>query len=85
VTVEEHVRAGGFGSAVLELLDSRAVLLPTSVLAVPDRIFEQASQGRLREMAGLSPPHIAQAARALVESRQAALAGASLASDQPVG
>ncbi|MGH2616315.1 MAG: 1-deoxy-D-xylulose-5-phosphate synthase [Thermomicrobiales bacterium] len=85
VTVEENVRAGGFGSAVLELLDSRDVMLPTTLLAVPDRVLEQASQGRLRDLAGLSPAHIAEAARGLVESRPATLSRASLASDQPVG
>jgi 1-deoxy-D-xylulose-5-phosphate synthase len=70
VTVEENVRAGGFGSAVLELLNGRAVAVPTRLLAVPDRIFEQASQGRLREMAGLSPAHIAQAIRDLLAEKR---------------
>jgi 1-deoxy-D-xylulose-5-phosphate synthase len=70
VTVEENVKAGGFGSAVLELLTSRDILLPTRILAVPDRVFEQASQGRLRELAGLTPAHIATAARQLVRLKQ---------------
>jgi len=35
-------------------------------LGVPDRFFEQASQGRLREMAGLSPQQIAAAATELL-------------------
>ena len=39
------------------------------VLAVPDRVFEQASQGRLRELAGLTADHIAAAARRLVSAR----------------
>jgi 1-deoxy-D-xylulose-5-phosphate synthase len=85
LTVEEHVRAGGFGSAVLEFLDSRDVMIPTEILAVPDRVFEQASQGRLRELAGLSPAHVAQAARELVERRQTMVSRASFASDQTVG
>jgi 1-deoxy-D-xylulose-5-phosphate synthase len=70
VTVEEHVKAGGFGSAVIELLTSRDLLLPTRILAVPDRVFEQASQSRLRELAGLTPAHIATAARQLVSLKQ---------------
>ena len=65
VTVEENVRAGGFGSAVLEFLSSRGLTVPTRVLAVPDRVFEQASQGRLRDLAGLSVAHISQAAHEL--------------------
>ncbi len=44
--------------------------VPTRVLAVPDRVFEQASQGRLRELAGLTPAHIATAARELVGLKQ---------------
>ena len=80
VTVEENVAAGGFGSAVLELLHSRDVRVPIRVLGVPDRVFEQASQGRLRELAGLSPGHIAAAARELVKLKQASLTGTLLAS-----
>ncbi len=80
VTVEENVAAGGFGSAVLELLDSRDVRVPTRVLGIPDRIFEQASQTRLRELAGLSPGHIAGAARELVRLKQGSLSGTMLAS-----
>jgi 1-deoxy-D-xylulose-5-phosphate synthase len=85
VTVEEHVRAGGFGSALLELLDSRGVLIPTEVLAIPDRVFEQASQGRLREMAGLTPAAIAAAARDLVAVKTASGTPAPFASGRPVG
>ena len=66
VTVEENVRAGGFGSAVLELLDARGIAAATRVLAIPDRVFEQASQARLREMAGLSAVDIARAAREVI-------------------
>ena len=67
VTVEENVRAGGFGAAVLELLDRHGLTLPTRILAIPDRVFEQASQTRLREMAGLTPAHIASAATTVLD------------------
>jgi 1-deoxy-D-xylulose-5-phosphate synthase len=85
VTVEENVKAGGFGSAVLELLASRDVQAPARVLAVPDRVFEQATQGRLRELAGLTPAHIANAARQLVRLKRDVLSRTVLASGQPVG
>jgi 1-deoxy-D-xylulose-5-phosphate synthase len=85
VTVEENVRAGGFGAAVLELLTGRDVRVPTEVLAIPDRVFEQASQGRLRELSGLTPPHIAAAARQLVRLKQVSTSTTVLASGQPVG
>ena len=63
VTVEENARAGGFGSAVLEALEELGNPVPVRVLGVPDRVFEQASQGRLRELAGLTAGDIADAAR----------------------
>jgi 1-deoxy-D-xylulose-5-phosphate synthase len=85
VSVEENVRAGGFGSAVLEVLSSREVPVPTRILAVPDRVFEQASQGRLRELAGLTPAHIAAAARQLVRLKRGSQSPKVLAPDQPVG
>jgi 1-deoxy-D-xylulose-5-phosphate synthase len=70
VTVEESATAGGFGAGVLELLAHHGLTVPCRVLGVPDRIFEQASQGRLREKAGLSIEGIAAAARAVVRSPQ---------------
>jgi len=72
VTVEESSEIGGFGSAVLELLAREKIEIPVRTLGIPDRIFEQASQGRLREIAGLSPAAIAQAARSVVRERAAA-------------
>jgi 1-deoxy-D-xylulose-5-phosphate synthase len=69
VTVEENVALGGFGAAVLELLAKHDIAIPVRVLAIPDRIFEQASQNRLREMAGLTPGSISAAAHDVVARR----------------
>jgi 1-deoxy-D-xylulose-5-phosphate synthase len=69
VTVEEHAAAGGFGAGVLELLTANDVVIPAHVLGVPDRVYEQASQARLREKADLTPDGIAAAARAIVLAR----------------
>ncbi len=85
VTVEENVRAGGFGSAVIELLNAREVSVPVRVLAVPDRVFEHASQNRLRDLAGLSSAHIAQAAREVVAEKQREPSRAVLAVEPSVG
>jgi 1-deoxy-D-xylulose-5-phosphate synthase len=84
VTVEENVRHGGFGSAVLELIESQGVSLPVRVLGVPDRVFEHASQGRLREMAGLTPAQIAEAASTLVNTHKPTRDAAPFAVGQPV-
>jgi 1-deoxy-D-xylulose-5-phosphate synthase len=85
VTVEENARAGGFGAAVLEALDRHGITIPTRVLAVPDRVFEQASQGRLRELAGLAPADIAAAARAVHARRGSGTDAAAVVVRQPVG
>jgi 1-deoxy-D-xylulose-5-phosphate synthase len=66
VTVEENAAAGGFGSAVLELFAANGVTLPITTLGVPDRIFDHASQQRLREIAGVDITGIATAARKLL-------------------
>ena len=58
ITIEENVIHGGFGSAVLELFAAHDRAVPVRTLGVPDTFLEQASQSRLRELAGLSPKQI---------------------------
>ncbi|CAN5727922.1 1-deoxy-D-xylulose-5-phosphate synthase [soil metagenome] len=69
VTIEENVMAGGFGSKVLELLAANSVMVPVRTLGVADRIYEQASQKRLREIAGLTTDDIVDAVEAVREQR----------------
>ncbi len=60
VTVEEHSRIGGLGSAVAETLADHGVLRPLERLALPDRFPEgYGSQDHLLEKAGLQPAQIA--------------------------
>jgi 1-deoxy-D-xylulose-5-phosphate synthase len=66
VTVEENVIRGGFGAGVLETLANEGIEIPIRTLGVPDRIFEQASQARLRELAGLTYEDIAKAAQTVI-------------------
>ena len=70
VTVEENTVRGGFGSAVVELLAERGRMVPVRCLGVPDRVFEQASQSRLRELASISPDAIVAAAAELAPKRR---------------
>jgi transketolase len=64
VTVEEHSRIGGLGSAVSELLTDNGVRTPLLRLALPDQFPEDyGSQEHLLEQAGLSPTAIAEAAQ----------------------
>ena len=74
VTVEENAATGGFGAGVLELLAAHDRVIPVAVLGVPDKIFEQASQNRLREKAGLTTTGIADAGREVLSRRQPVVA-----------
>ena len=68
VTVEENTCVGGFGSAVLELYNREGIETPVRVAAIPDHFFDQASQNRLRDLAGIGAADVAGHARALAEA-----------------
>jgi len=57
-TLEEHVRHGGFGSAVLESLAEHHVSTPVTVLGLPDKFIEHGSSERLLDQCGLSTDKI---------------------------
>jgi 1-deoxy-D-xylulose-5-phosphate synthase len=65
---EENALAGGFGSAVLELLADRDLLLDTRVrrAGLPDRYIEHGSPEELRHQVGLDREGIVSALRELV-------------------
>ncbi|MEE9274969.1 MAG: 1-deoxy-D-xylulose-5-phosphate synthase [bacterium] len=67
VTVEEGVRMGGMGSAVLELLADRGVGVRAVRLGVPDEFIEHGAPQIQREYCNLTPGDITQAARDLLE------------------
>jgi 1-deoxy-D-xylulose-5-phosphate synthase len=66
ITVENHMAAGGFGSAVLELLNAHDVRVPVKILGVRDAFIEHGSVAKLKELCGLTSEHIQEVARALV-------------------
>lgn len=68
LTVEENVLAGGFGSAVLELLAQNRLAIPVSCLGVPDVFVRHGKPEILRRELGLSPEGIAARAKELVLS-----------------
>jgi len=60
VTLEENSLLGGFGTAVLELLEQHNLTgVPVLRLGYPDRYIPQGEQQELRAMLGLDPPGIA--------------------------
>jgi 1-deoxy-D-xylulose-5-phosphate synthase len=62
VTVEDHGLAGGFGSAVLELLAERAPGTRVVRLGLPDRFVEHGEQDAQCKQAGIDAESIASAA-----------------------
>ena len=68
ITIEENVLAGGFGSAVLELLDNAEVSnVKVRRLGIPDEFIEQGNQAELRKKYGLDEKGIYQAALSLLK------------------
>src|SRR5213593_1206843 len=63
VTVEEHVVAGGFGSAVGELLAGRGARVDVEMLGVPDEHVDHGSQKLWRHHYGIDAEGIAAAVR----------------------
>jgi len=66
ITVEDNVKRGGFGSAVLELLAQRGINAQVRLLGLPDRFMEHGSQEQLRRQGKIDAPAIITAALALL-------------------
>src|SRR6266540_1307716 len=63
VTVEEHVVAGGFGSAVAELFHERGARVELEMLGIPDEHVDHGAQKLWRRHYGLDAEGIAAAVR----------------------
>jgi len=69
VTIEDHVMAGGFGSAVLELLERRDIHnVDVKVVGCPDKLIEHGAPSILKELYGLSSSHLKDVVREMVRS-----------------
>lgn len=55
VTLEDHVIAGGFGSAVMEMLNEHRCTTPVLRIGWPDAFIEHGKEDQLRELHGLTP------------------------------
>ncbi len=67
LTVEDNVKKGGFGSAVLQVLHELHLNLPVRILGYENRFLEQASQHTLWKNAGLDGAGIISAALELMK------------------
>lgn len=64
VTIEDHMVAGGFGSAILELLEYHGVKnVDVRVIGLPDKFVEHGAPTILKELYGLSSAHIKEVVR----------------------
>ena len=66
VTAEEAMLAGGFGSALLELLAREQIEIPVERLGLADKFYDHAEQNVLRRYAGIDAESIATRAAVLV-------------------
>ena len=67
VTAEEHALQGGFGSAVLECLESSRTGVKSLRIGLPDRFIEHGAQAVLRQKYGLDADGIYRAVKEFVE------------------
>jgi 1-deoxy-D-xylulose-5-phosphate synthase len=66
VTLEDNALAGGFGSAVLELMAESGIRCPVRRMGLPDSFIKQGPIGRLREEVGLVAETVAAEATAML-------------------
>jgi 1-deoxy-D-xylulose-5-phosphate synthase len=69
ITVEDHVLAGGFGSAVIELFQDNNLQVPVIRIGYPDVFVEQGPITRLREDYGISVRGIADGVRGALNGK----------------
>jgi len=67
VTVEDGVKMGGFGSAVLEMLQDHGCTVPVQRLGIPDRFIEHGKREKLLELLGLDGVGVAKSVREFVK------------------
>jgi 1-deoxy-D-xylulose-5-phosphate synthase len=66
VTIEDGVRQGGFGSAVLEMLQDHGCRVPVLRLGIPDEFIQHGKREKLLEMLELDGPGVARNVRSFV-------------------
>lgn len=70
VTIEDGVRNGGFGSAVLEWFNDHGYAPSVQRMGLPDEFVTHGSVDELRRIVGLDAPHIRQVIEAMLASDQ---------------
>ncbi len=79
VSVEENALQGGFGSAILELLEQEGITgFKVKRLGIPDRFIEHGSQAQLRKDLGLDAAGIADAVQNFLSGKRKPMQNLSL-------
>jgi 1-deoxy-D-xylulose-5-phosphate synthase len=79
VTLEDHVLAGGFGSAVMEELSNRGVVVPVVRIGWPDVFVDHGKPDALRERYGISVQATVAKALPYLQKAKSKTAGAVVA------
>ncbi len=61
ITIEENTLEGGFGSAILELLEKNSIIAKVKRIAIPDKFIEHGPQEQLRKDIGLTKENLIKA------------------------
>jgi len=67
ITVEDGTVVGGFGSAILEFMNSNDYKTEVKILGIPDQVIEHASQKQQQGEVGINAAHIADAIREIAK------------------
>ena len=70
ITIEDGIRNGGFGSAVLEWFNDHGYAPSVQRMGLPDEFVTHGSVDELRRIVGLDAPHIKQNIEAMLASDQ---------------
>ncbi len=70
ITIEDGVRNGGFGSAVLEWFNDHGYAPSVQRMGLPDEFVTHGSVDELRRIVGLDAPHIKQNIEVMLASKQ---------------
>lgn len=71
ITVEDGTVTGGFGSAILEFMNSNGYKAEVKILGIPDSFIEQGTPAELYDEVGIDPVHIAVVIREIFKSDSA--------------
>lgn len=67
ITVEDHVKAGGFGSSVLEFMAREKIFKPIEIIGIEDEFVEHGTQKELRSLYSLNKEGIKEKSLKLLE------------------